>query len=462
MQHFSFKNRIAFYYILATAGISLLAFLIVYYTVYTAVYQTLDRDLYYEAEKHTGEIFISGDSILFAHKNEWREREHVEIQINPVFIQIVDKEGRLMDKSPNLKGGQLTFFDNRDLYTQFDTKLKDREIRQIQVPIEKDGVLLGYILSAMSQEEALRVLNNLRDTLLILFPIVLVGLFFISRFLAGRSIRPIQAITQTANRIHQTSLEERVSYPEHRDELYELTASINGLLDRIQDALEREKQFTSDASHQLRTPLAVLKGTLEVLIRKSRSQTEYETKIKASIQEIDRISATVNQLLLLARLDQRHFQAARQEVNPVILVDEIFARYKNQILAKDLSLEVQADEEIYVLTDPYYLELIFDNLLSNAIKYSTPATKIEVSFSHSNDALIAAITDYGELIPSQDLELIFRSFYRSDQPLHPHIKGNGLGLSIVKKICDLLGYRIVARSTASTGTTFELTFPQQV
>lgn len=455
----SFRNRIAFYYMLTTAVIIAFVFFIIFYVVHTTVYRDLDNDLAYEAHKHVKEIHIVRDSIIFINKKEWEEREHRELQVNPVFVQIVDENGRLMDKSPNLKEGTLVFFSNKKVDTHFDTKLKDEVIRQIQIPIEEFGVLKGYILTAMSQEGTITVLKNLKNTLLLLFPIVLFCLFVITRLLAERSIIPVKVITSTANRITRNNLNERVPLPENKDELHTLVSSFNELLDRIENAIERERQFTADASHQLRTPLAVLKGTLEVLVRKPRTEEEYKAKIHSSISEIDRITDIVNQLLILARFDKSNLQLTNCKVDIRIVVDDILQRFKSTIQSKKLSVSVEAEDNLDLSSDPYYVDLILDNIISNAIKYTLQNGKIYISIKRIKGELICSIKDQGVGIDEKDLENIFLPFFRSEELNHQEIKGHGLGLSIVKKACELLNTKVEVKSEVSQGTTFSVYFP---
>ncbi len=443
---------------LATASITAVVFVIIYFVAQSAMYKEIDRDLNFEAHVHQNQLFIKNDSILFINKNEWTEREHIEVEVNPVFIQVVNKEGVLMDKSPNLKEGNLIFHANKEFFTQFDTELNNKSIRQIQVPVKKNGLMKGYIMTAMSLEGAIIVLNNLKNTLLLLFPIVLIGLFFVTRFLAGRSIIPVQTITQTADRITRNSLNERIPLPVNKDELFTLTSSINELLGRMQDAIEREKQFTADASHQFRTPLAVLKGTLEVLIRKPRTPAEYQGKIEYSIQEINRISEVVDQLLILARFDKANHQLVKQPVNLQTSIDDVLHRYKTAITDKNIAVHVKATNQSTLISDPYYLDLILDNLLSNAIKYSRLDGTINITLFQENGQLHCQIKDTGIGIQAADMDNIFIPFFRSDALNHKAIMGNGLGLSIVKKACDMMGIGIVVTSEVGEGSCFMLTF----
>ena len=453
----TFKNRIAFSYMVATAFVIAVVFFIIHFIVKTTVYHNLDNALSYQAQKHTKEIFIQGDSILFVNKAEWQEREHREVDIHPVFLQINDKSGRLMDKSPNLKEQALDFELN-PLFVDPHTKLLDgRKIRQAQIPIEQDQAIKGYILVAMPLEDTNMVINNLKQILWILYPVVIFGLFFISRFLAGRSIIPVQQITETTNRISRENLNERVKIPANKDELHTLSTSINDLLQRLQNTLEREKQFTSDASHELRTPLSVLKGTLEVLNRHPRSEAEYKEKINSSIREIDRMSGIVDQLLLLARLDKISI-SQKHPIHLISAVDEVLHRYRSEINAKNLKVHMEDVGSHEIVTDKYYLDLILDNILSNAIKYSYPSSILKIDIEKKGGRLYCHIGDEGIGIRSEDLTKIFLPFFRSDALSHKEIKGNGLGLSSVQKACDLIKVHLEVDSRPHAGTIVTLQF----
>jgi signal transduction histidine kinase len=453
----NFKNRIAFNYMIATALIMAVVFGAIYLVVQETVLNKLDNDLSYEAKKHTGEIKIIGDSIIFKNKAEWEEREHAEIQVNPVFIQLIDKQGNLMDKSPNLKEDYLPFYASK-FGGHFDARLNNRTIRQVQLPIEQNGKIKGYILAAMSSEAAQSVLLRLRNVLIVSFLIVLGCLYFISRLLAGRSIKPIQDVTKTISRITKNNLKERVALPANRDEIHELSSNFNALLERIENAIERERQFTSDASHELRTPLATLRGTLEVLIRKPRTQEEYESKIKYSLTEIERMTNTLEQLLLLARLDS---QVAQKEINFTPLpsiIDESLTHFKSQIIAKNLTIQFVFDSNRAFLVRSYYTNLIVDNLLSNAIKYSNKNSTIRISLNEQRNHVNFTIQDEGIGIKQSDLNHIYENFFRSEPLNHKDISGNGLGLSIVKKSADAIDAKVKIGSNLDKGTTVTVIF----
>ncbi len=457
----SFKKRIATYFMIATAMITLAVFGTIYFIVQQTVYNNLDKDLSYESNKHKTEIDVTENEIYFYNKQEWEESEHKEVQVNPVFLQIVDVNGNLKDKSPNMKEKKLAFSHESDKENHFNTQLNGRAIRQVQIPIRKNGEIRAYIIAAMSLDATLSVLVNLRNTLYILFPIVLLVLFFVTSYLAGKSILPVVSIIETTNRISRTNMSERVNLPERKDELHDLSSSINNLLDRIEKTIKREKQFTSDASHELRTPLSILRGTLEVLIRKPREEKEYKEKIAYSLTEIDRMSDIIDQLLEIARYENQPELNSNSSLTIKDLLQEILTRNNAEIQTKNLKVEMdyaaaQSDTEI----NGFYGNLILENIISNAIKYSKKEGELRISLQGNDDVLSCTIADTGIGIRKEDLEDIFHPFFRSDALMHKNIPGNGLGLSIVRKAAKAIDADISLESELNKGTIFTVHFKQ--
>ena len=453
-----FKNRIALHYMLATAIIIATVFLAIFYVVKNTVYANLDRDLDFEVKKHTQEITVKDDTIYFTNKAELEEREHQEVQVNPVFVEITGKQGILYDKSPNLKQNRLFSAKNQQDGTYYNAVLAEIPIRQVQLPISRDGEIKGYVVAAMSLTASLNVITKLGYTLLLLYPIVLIGLFFISSFLAGRSIKPIRSIIATTGRITRNNLNERVALPSQKDELFELSTTINELLNRLENTIERERQFTSDASHELRTPLSTLRGTLEVLVRKPRSQQEYEEKVNFSISVIDFMTLTLEQLLLLARMENPSAIAKKNTVFLPTLIDDILTRYKRKITEKELKINLAFNDATESSVHRYYANLILDNIIENAIKYSRAQGTLSISLQRKENRVCCIVKDEGIGIRKEDINKLFNNFYRSDALGHKHISGNGLGLSIAKKSADAIGAQICMDSELHEGTTCTVTF----
>lgn len=459
MQKLSFKNRIAFHYIITTALLIFVVFFTIYSIVRYSVYNHLNNDISKEVENHLNEIEIKNDTFYLIHLDEWKEREHNTVDVNPVFIEFLDKKNNRIEKSPNLKKESLKFNSLIDDNQLFDTKLLNNKIRQIQVPIYSQTKIIGYLLVAMSLEDASMVLQNLSETLIIAYPLILLLLFFIARFIAGRSIKPISAIIQTANIITKDNLKSRIDLPQKKDELYVLSQTINNLLNRIETAVEREKQFTSDASHELRTPLTVIKGTLEVLIRKPRSQEEYQDKINYCVSEVNRLNHLVDQLLLLARFENQNQSLKIEKIALNSIVLDVVSRFSSTIESKKIKIATEFPKDFSVDSDIYLLSIVLNNLVSNALKYSINNGALIIKIVEENNKVKCEIIDTGIGIHEADLQKIFQQFYRSNAGNHPEIKGTGLGLSIVSRLCTLLNIEIEISSKEDVGTHIILSFP---
>ena len=452
MQQLSFKNRIASNYIITTALLIFVVFFVIYSIVKLSVYNHLNTDISKEVKNHLNEIEVKDNNFHLIHLEEWEEREHNTVDVNPVFIQFLDKNGVIIEKSPNLKNEVLYFNAKKTNNEFFDTKILGNKIRQIQVPIYEGSKIIGYLMIAMSLEGASMVLQNLSKILSIAYPLILILLFFIARFIAGKSIKPINSIITTSNIITKDNLTSRIPLPQNRDELFVLSQTINSLLDRIETAIEREKQFTSDASHELRTPLTVIKGTLEVLIRKPRNPAEYEEKIIFCVNEVNRLNHLVDQLLLLARFENQTQTLKLEKVYLNALFLEIIARYSTIIKSKNIVVITDFSKDYYRKTDSYLFSIIINNLISNAVKYSNVNDGLTIKIVNNGDRIECHIIDSGIGIPCEDLERIFNPFYRSKSSDHPDIKGTGLGLSIVKRLCSLLSIKIEITSQEHIGT----------
>jgi signal transduction histidine kinase len=460
MFQLSFKNRIAFYYLLSTALIVFIVFIIIYLVVSTSVIFDVNRDLNIEVERHIADVQKLNDTSHLVKPGEWQESEHTEIKINPIFVEVLDRNGVYMEKSPNLKGEHLAFYGAKETGEFHDRKLGSIHIRQTQSPLINNGKRVGYVIIAMSIEEPKLVVDNLRFVLYITFPIVLLVLFFMTRLIAGRSIRPVKNIIETTSRITNNNFDDRISLPINRDELFTLSATINNLLDRIENAINREKQFTSDASHELRTPLAVVKGTLEVLIRKPRNTEEYLEKIRYCISEVDRLNGLVDQLLLLARFENQKIVVNRKEIALDEIILESLERFSSKIESGNMTIDFTFDKHYFISSDAFLISIVIENLLSNALKYSNPESKVSIVLTENDKMVKCRFIDNGIGIAETDLNKIYEQFFRSHATEHPAIKGTGLGLSLVKRLCDLLNIELTIESTEGKGTTATLLFPK--
>ncbi|MGH2665596.1 sensor histidine kinase [Flavobacterium sp.] len=457
MPQLSFKNRIALNYMISTALLVAIVFIFIFSIVRWSVFSDVNADIRNEIKNHFKEMKLNEKKIVWINEEEWKEREHKEINIDPVFVQITGIDGVSIEKSPNLNGHSLNL--NKEVSEIFYTTIfKDQIIRQAQVPIIIKGKTEAYLLIAMSLEDATSVLNNLSRVLYILYPIVLLILFIFARFIAGRSIKPVNSIIETSNLITRDNLKYRITLPQNKDELYQLSSNINSLLDRIESAVQREKQFTSDASHELRTPLAIIKGTLEVLIRKPRDKEEYKDKITFCISEVDRLNTLVDELLLLARFENQKQNIKQESVYLNALVLDTLTRYSRETNLLKINCKTSFEDDFYVTSDYDMITIIVSNLISNALKYCNENGSLSLCLSKENGNIIFQISNSGIGIQKEEIEKIFNPFFRSDATKISRIEGTGLGLSIVKRLCDLLKIEILIESEINQNTTVRLIF----
>ncbi len=456
----AYKERIARRLTWVTALIILIVFMLIYLVASFTVVRNIDYELQLETDKHKDQIFLVNGEIRFLHMDEWEEMEHSQIQLNPIFIEIVDLEGKSKDRSPNLRKNHLSFSPEKSLKNEAWTqKIGASEVRTRQIPLYNAGKLEGYLLLAKSFDDTRELLDNLRNVLLIFYPLILLSLFLTMRYLAGKSIEPIQEIIEKTNQITQKNLNERVPEPELQDEIGQLTRSINNLLGRLEQAMKREKQFTSDASHELRTPLSVLRGTLEVLVRKPRTAQEYEHKIQTALSTIDRMSAMIDQLLALARVENSK-NLVKEEVELITLLEEKADQISEEQQRK-ITFQSQVSLPIYIRTNEKSLEMILDNLLHNAIKYSADGSSIFLRVGKSGAQPYIEVADSGSGISEEHLEQIFDPFFREKEALDQGIPGTGLGLAIVKKLAQESQIKLSVVSKKDVGSTFRLDFPSQ-
>jgi signal transduction histidine kinase len=455
---FSFKNRIAFNYIISGSFLIAIVFLFIYNIVKFSVNQHINEAIQEELYKHLDDVSTDSNETYLIHVDQWRAREHNSISVNPVFVEFYDNNKQLIDKSPNLKSSNLKLLSDEQNNLFIDSVLNEIPVRQIQTVIRNNNKIVGYLVVAMSMED-FEIVQILKNILIVIFPLILIALFFIARFFAGRSILPVKTIIDTSSQITRENLQMRIPLPANKDELYALSQNINNLLDRIEYAIEREKQFTSDASHELRTPLAVIKGTMEVLIRKPRNQQEYEDKINFCISEVDRLNKMVDQLLLLARFENQKQNINNETVylNAVLL--DLISRFSEKIASKKITINSDFSTDFYIYSDAYLVSIIIGNLISNAIKYTNDHGEISINLTQKNDTILFTIIDNGIGISKNDLDKVFHSFYRADSLNHTTIKGTGLGLSIVKRLCELLHITIKIESELNVGTIIKLSLP---
>lgn len=313
--------------------------------------------------------------------------------------------------------------------------------------------------TAEQSEQIHRGLDKLQLTLLVAFPTTLVLSLFGAYFLAGRLLIPLQHITQRARTISADNLSQRLLISNAQDELGQLSTVLNEAFARIDDAFDRLKRFTQDAAHELRTPLAVLRGVGEVGLQKARDGAAYREVIASMLEEVDRLGRLIDGLLMLARAESGHFSIAKQPADLSALCQEVVHCLLVLAEEKKQKLTFCAQTSFLAYVDRDTLRLALMNLIANAIRFTADAGSIRVSLGTNSAEAIIAIQDNGPGIAAEHHAHIFERFYRVDASRTHSSGGTGLGLAIAHWAVTSNGGRIELDSEPGQGSEFRIIFP---
>jgi signal transduction histidine kinase len=281
--------------------------------------------------------------------------------------------------------------------------------------------------------------------------------------LAGRATRPIAKIIATAASLQPTQLDERLPIRGTGDELDQLSQTINGMLDRIASYIERNREFVANAAHELRSPLAAIRSTVDVALNRSRTPEEYTTLLTDVMEECSRLAGLVNRLLLLAEGDAGRLAARDQTVRLDKVVLEAVDMFDGVAEARGVVLHRGDLPAVAVPGDEFHLRQVVRNLIDNAIKFTPDAGHVHVTVGVQPERRRAwlAVRDSGIGIGEEDLPHIFERFYRADKARTRESQsgGHGLGLSICQSIVTTLQGEISVQSQPGRGSTFTVWLP---
>jgi heavy metal sensor kinase len=382
------------------------------------------------------------------------------------FIQVLDKKGRIGLKSGSLgrfqlpvsiealrnaSKGRITFETNRTIDTP--------PIRIVTMPIVEGRRITNIVQVATSLEDVEMALKTLLLILSITIPSALAVASLGGHFLANRAFRPVNEVIDTARAITSHNLNRRIRIPKVKDEIGRLAETFNEMISRLDQSFRRVRQFSANASHELKTPLTVLKGEIEVALRRARTADEYRTILKSNLEEINNMTKIVDDLLLLSRADAGELTLTKTLVDLPDFLSDI--QVQAQVLATAKSIDVYLDnrQQVSAHADVLRLKSMMLNLIENGIKYSPPGTRIDITLGQEDGFAVITITDQGIGIPQEALPHIFDRFFRVDKARSRQEGGSGLGLSISKWVAEAHEGTISAQSQLGKGSAFIVRIP---
>jgi len=322
------------------------------------------------------------------------------------------------------------------------------------------GNLTLVIQVAEPMDDFLEAVERFRTAMLLGIPVLLLAAAVGGYWMSTRAMRPVQEITQAAQAITPQDLSQRVAVPQTRDELQQLAETLNNMLDRIETAVVHITQFTADASHELRTPIALIRTRAEVTLDNPRSNDQYRSALQEVLAESERTSALIENLMLLARSDTGSEVLHFERTDLSALARDVSAQAQTLADAKQIGWKaVIPDAAIWVHVDPQSLRRLALILIDNAVKYTPHGGSVSLAIRNSGTHAEIEVKDTGIGISEADLPHIFERFYRADKARSRDQGGTGLGLSIGHWIAHAHGGEIGVESSAGTGSSFVVRVP---
>ena len=389
-----------------------------------------------------------------------------ELAVLDKFFQIFSPAGKITIQSPHIRSRDI-LLSRTALEAALAGKTTfesirfpgDPPLRLVSVPVKQGGELVSIVRVGTSLQPVEETLHRLLIVLLVTVPVALMAALAGGWFLARRALRPVEAITLAAQRIAAGDLTQRLTVPPSSDEVGRLAVTFNEMIARLEASFRQIRQFTTDASHELRTPLTVMKGETELALRRPRSAEDYQRVLESSLEEIDRMTRIVDELLFLSRADLGEVKLESIPVRLDTLVEDIHRQATLLGQEQDVQVTLGTVTPATVRGDELRLRELLLNLVDNAIKYSQPGGKVEISLVTEGTIARLSVLDHGIGIPPEAQRRIFDRFYRTDAARAHAKKGTGLGLSICKWIAEAHHGRIEAQSTEGEGSRFTVVLP---
>lgn len=381
---------------------------------------------------------------------------------NGQVAQIIDARGRILDETPGLPGrpliGSASLARARGGAPVVGAAqvATDQPVRLLAAPVRAQGQRLVVVVG-QSTEQRDRALSNLTNVLLLGGPVALVLASLAGFALTGAAFRPVEAMRRRAATISATDLDSRLPPAGGNDELGRLGRTLNEMLDRIQRSVVRERTFVSDASHELRSPLAALRTELQLMARDRPTGRALQAATGSAIEETDRLGRLADDLLLLTRADYHRLALRKEAVASAEMLDAVAERARRRASPAGPRITVSDPGATRVHADRDRVEQALDNMLGNALRYA--AVEIKVTARVREDSVELHVLDDGPGFPAGFISHAWERFTRTDAARTDD--GAGLGLSIVRTIAELHGGHANAANRPTGGADVWICLPRE-
>jgi heavy metal sensor kinase len=341
----------------------------------------------------------------------------------------------------------------------YDFEEEGQWLSSVIYPITEGSLFSGWVEVVISVSDERKILARIGILMIMLGMAIVILLFFSGRFLAKKTLAPVEQVRKQVDSIYEKNLSTRIISSNPNDEIGQLAGTFNNLLQRLEQAFNSQQQFIADASHELKTPITILRSQWEKLSIQQELSHELRVKIQSDIEELVRLSNLINNLLFLATPDNKLVADQLPEIN---LSDLVYSFYEDiQVLAESKSqqIHIKITDDIIIIGDKVRIYQLFLNLADNSFKYTPDNGEIEIDLINEDNQAVFSIADNGIGIPKEHLPHVFERFYRVDKSRSRHSGGNGLGLAVCKTIVEAHKGTITITSNPFQGTKVVVKLP---
>lgn len=447
----TFRTRLVF---VSAVAITLLFIVFtsgIFFFYRNTLLETLDKTLLNSAKLGAAGEGTSDQNIIV---------EFIKI-VNNEFYQVISRQGKVtiayLDSNYPWPVNRKLIDSALKGLPQFETtNYKAENYRILYYPVDTDTV----IRARKSQESFDRAVAELKRLFLFSFPPLLMISLLFGWFFSGRMLNPVRKMKLLAEQIRQGRWDQRINLESQGKEINELELILNEIVGNIQRSMESQKRFTADVSHEIRSPLTSLRGSIEVALRKKRPPEEYEEVLRSNLSDVIRLTRLTDNLLFLSRAEHKILALRRQWFDVEHMLETVFEGFRDKALHEGVLIHEDYQHDIELNGDIELLEQAFSNIIDNAIKYTPRGGSVTIKSGEEGDVVKISVSDTGIGIPEDQIPHVFERFYRVDREQSRRLGGTGLGLAITHWIINAHNGGISVTSSEDKGTEFAVTLPK--
>lgn len=404
-----------------------------------------------EREEHSTDLYLPFQDMFLVIDQDFMD------VVNGVYTALYTADGALLygENPLSRQTAVIPFTENRTFALQTGGQHFDLCDRRVELSEGKPAL---WVRGVVPETESVQQLQRITRLSLLILPLLLGLALVIAYAVIDRTLSPLCRFEETAEQISQgDDLKRRIDMDGREDELGRLARVFNRMFDRLEQAFETERRFTADASHELRTPAAVILAQTEYTLERERSAAEYREALETVHKQGRRMSALIDDMLAYTRLEQSPGRYPFTAVDLTRLTRETAEDFA-LLESRGITLRCEAEERIFLSGNAMLLSRMLQNLLSNALRYGKENGEVLVRLQHAGEGAELSVRDDGPGIPPEEREKIFERFYRMDASRA--VQGTGLGLPMVRRIAQMHGAAVELESETGRGSCFRIVFPK--